>query len=187
MLKFFVMSLLKNDDREAGQILNENQRKLVDYLRVKFELSQEDAEDAIHNTVLILLERSEAGSLQKLENSVAYTYAILRNESLRIKRNGRRFLCFAEENREAYYPARQLEELERNQHATLVKGCLAQMNEFNRTFFMYFMDNPDCSCDEVAAYFGIKKHSVYTRKHRLQHALTKCLIRKLSSPYLPAS
>ncbi|MCC5925767.1 MAG: sigma-70 family RNA polymerase sigma factor [Bacteroidetes bacterium] len=174
------MSLLNNGRFSSTSEHLENHKRVVDYLINKFRICQEDAEDAVQSAVLIILEKKHNKSLDSLENTVGYTYSVLKNECFKIIRNDRRISYSVEEKTNDYVVPNQLNDIDKAEKMRLLDGCLSHMNEFNKSFFQYILDHPEKSVNEVATYFGIKKHSVYTRRHRLQKIISTCVARKIN-------
>jgi RNA polymerase sigma factor (sigma-70 family) len=180
ILEKFLMSLFKNHCKDEKDVLQDNHNKMVDYLRNKFQICQEDAEDAVQNAILVLLEKKEQESLEKMENIAAYTYAILKNECFKIIRHAHRMSYSFEEKLGSYSISDPFIEIDNAEKIKMLLGCLSNMTESNKAFFLFIYENPDKSVDEVATYFGIKKSNVYTRRHRLQKIVSKCILKKIN-------
>ena len=180
ILEKYLNSIINNDRKEEADELQNSHHKVVEYLKNKFQICQEDAEDAVQNTILILLEKKEQELLDKMENITAYTYAILKNECFKIIRHQHRMSYSVEEKLSTYKASDPLNELHYAERMAMLNGCLSHMTEANKKFFLFIIHNPEKSDDEVATYFGIKKSNVYTRKHRLQKIISNCVLKKIN-------
>jgi RNA polymerase sigma factor (sigma-70 family) len=177
--KLLVVALLRGNQEEIDLHLKELRSGLVGYLQVRMRASEHDAEDAVQQTFLVLLERGSANQLAEIENPGGYIKTILKNEYLKIIRKSAHF---SSEPIELYLDSSseqdQLDILVTKERLEILHDCINKMTAYNRRFIKYCMSHAKIDTNEIANYFSISISNAWSRKFRIIQWLSKCFAKR---------
>jgi len=144
----------------------------------RYQVSENDADDAVQETMLVLFERSKNNKLKPSRNPVAYVYTVLRHECFKLLRASSQ-VCEPDESYFAQVAEpNQLSDINLEEYQRIIAECMGCLSEFNYNFLSYTVEHPEKSSEEIAARFGIKPNNISIRKFRLRKFVYNCVDRR---------
>ncbi|MCC5913510.1 MAG: sigma-70 family RNA polymerase sigma factor [Balneolaceae bacterium] len=175
-----VVAIQGGDDPTANRLLKEVMPRLVEYLRVVMKADRNVAKECAQQAMADVLERIQKKKIKEDKYIFSYLMTASRNEFLKYSKFQHRFDTDPDEDYEQAEPAQQVQALIEEERMKILKSCLNELDEENREFIDYILNNPDKSTKEYAAHFKFSSANVRTKKSRLVNALHYCFKRKSS-------
>lgn len=178
LIEKFIASLIEGNEPAVAETAADIHRKLKQYLIYRFRVSENDAEDAVQETMLVLFERSRNNKLKPPRNPVAYVYTVLRHECFKLLRASSQ-VCEPDESYFAQVAEpNQLSDINLEEYSRIIAECMSCLSEFNYSFLSYTMEHPEKNAEEIATRFGIKSSNISIRKFRLKKFVYNCVERR---------
>lgn len=174
-----VFALQENNEGKANEILEEVLPRLKDYLKVTMNADEQEAEECTQQAFINVYEQILKENIKKEKYIFSYLIRACRNEYLSYSKNQHRFNSPVEENPQHFVePADQIKNLLDKDKQRILEECLEMLQEDEREFIEFFIDNPDATTKEAGKKFDISGANVRTRKSRITSRLHHCFQRK---------
>lgn len=176
-VKSFIEAV-KNGERkkisEWHEIVTE---MLINYLRIHFRATKQDAEDCVQDALVMLLDDLQNGK-ELPDNPGGYIRTIVRNNYFRIHKEtttkvGDEVLEFEEASDS---PAAFFEDSELKK---LLRVCIKLLDDVHQKFINMWINRPGIRADEMAKRFDISVSNAWVRRHRIQKQLEECVRKKM--------
>lgn len=175
-----VKALQQGNNSTADELLKEIIPRLEEYLRVVMSAPSSDAKECVQQACLDVLGRIRKGKIREHKTIFSYLITASRNEYLRYARYQHRFTADPDDVYNQVEPARQIEALIESDRMKILEECLENLEEKNRKFIRFFIENPDSTTKQVSKKFDISNAYVRTKKSRIINRLHHCFKRKSS-------
>lgn len=153
--------------------------RLKDYLQVVLNADEKDAEECTQQAFLNVYEQIKKDNIREEKYIFSYMIRACRHEYFRLSKEQHRFNNPVEDyQRHLVDPAEQFQNLMDKDRQAILEACLKELRDKSRRFIEYFMDKPDATTKEAAAYFDISGANVRTKKSRILSRLHHCFKRK---------
>lgn len=173
-----VTALNEGNTRKVNKLLAAIRPRLLAFLRIHMNASEDDAEDVSQEALLTAVEIIKRDQIKNPDQVVSYILTICRNAYLKIQKN-ERTTSLEGINRQQQEP-RQLQSLLDQEQKQLLQLCLDKLPENHQQFIQYWFDHPDAHTRKVADYFNISINNAWTRKHRIIKKLKECYQKKIN-------
>lgn len=173
-----VTALNEGNTRKVNKLITSIRPRLLAFLRIHMNASEEDAKDISQEALLTAIEIIKNDRLRNPDQVVSYILSICRNSYLKMKKD-RRTTSLTEANPQHQAP-RQLQSLLDIEQKRLLQWCLDQLPDKHRQYIEYWFDHPGAHSQKVADHFNISVNNVWTRKHRLIKKLNECYQKKIN-------
>ncbi|HLR32948.1 MAG TPA: sigma-70 family RNA polymerase sigma factor [Fodinibius sp.] len=174
-----VTALEEGDTRKVNTIIAAIRPRLLAFLKVHMNASEEEAKDISQDALLAAIEVIRKGRLNNPDRVVSYILSICRNAYLKHQKK-QRTTSFEEADIQQYHAPRQLQSMLEDEQKQLLQLCLEQLAEKHQQFIQYWFDHPDAQTRKVADHFNITLSNAWTRKHRLIKKLNECFKKKIN-------
>ncbi|NGP87063.1 RNA polymerase sigma factor [Fodinibius halophilus] len=172
-----VTALQENDTKKVNELISALRPRLIAFLRIHMNATQEDAEDCAQDSLLTSIEIINEDRIQNPEQVVSYILSTCRNTYLKMQKKKRPEATDDISDKHQQAP-RQLQSLLDKEQKRLLNICMDQLKEKHQSFMQYWFDHPDAQAKKVADHFNISLSNTWTRKHRIIKKLNECYTKK---------
>ncbi|SMO46467.1 RNA polymerase sigma factor [Fodinibius sediminis] len=174
-----VAALNEDDPKKINKLISALRSRLMAFLRIHMNASEDDAKDASQEALIRALESIKRDKLKNPDYVVSYILSICRNSYLKLKQQ-KQTTSLNELTDQHHQAPRQLQSLLNKEQMRLLQWCLDQLAEKHRQFIQYWFDHPDAHTQKVADRFNITVNNAWTRKHRVIKKLNDCYQKKIN-------
>ncbi len=175
----FVKAIHENDTKELNEQSIVITRVLIKFLRVRMNASQEDAEDCVQNTLLLVIEKIRAEKLNNPDSIIYYLFTTAKNDYFKL----------LSKNKESNYDnipdfhakePDQLKNLLNQERQDILNQCLNALKTNYLEYISYWFEHPGDEAIVVADYFNISVSNAWTKKHRILQILKECVQKNIN-------
>lgn len=178
LIEKFIASLIEGNEPVVAETVADLHKKLKNYLMFRFQIAENDADDAVQETMLLLFERSKNNNLKQPRNPAAYVYTVLRHECFKLLRASSQVCDPDESYLTQVAEPNQLTDINLEEYQRIIAECMGCLSEFNYNFLSFTVEHPEKSSEEIATHFGIKSSNISIRKFRLRKFVYNCVERR---------
>jgi len=169
-----VEAIKKNNPQEINRWSEKAREVLIGYLRARFGASYDDAQDSVHETLAMVVEKIRENRFTT-DNPGGYILTSARNEYFRIYHANKNKVSDEVLDYRAKDPVSNPHELVDEDTVGFLRKCITKLNDASRSFIEFILTNPDAKAEDVAEEFGTSTGNVWTRKHRIGQKLLECI------------
>lgn len=164
-------AIVSEDETQFRESFLVVQSALFEFIRRNFRVRQEDAEDAVQQSIIAFVQSVRRGNIVSDANLGAYINTICKRELYKITSRDTVLMDPAEFD--ITYDVTPHCHLERSEKAALLAKCLSAMRPEHVEFILDWYTDPDI--DRMAAERRTSRNSIWTRKSRILRILVKCV------------
>jgi RNA polymerase sigma factor (sigma-70 family) len=174
-----VTALQQDDEAKASRMLKGLIPQLQTYLKTVMNVSDDDAEEAVHRAFLKTYEKIIRDEIRDKTYIFKYLLRASRNEYLKLCNDQNRYVSEADENPENMAsPAQQISNLLDQDRQQILESCLNQLPKGSQKYIRYILDHPAATTKSLSARFKISEANVRVKKSRIINDLSYCVRKK---------
>ncbi len=175
-----VQAVLADDKKEVNRILKKIQPILLNYLLAEMNARLQDAQDCVQDAIFSVLNYIKQEKIRKPDKILSFFYTTTRHRYYKLC-NRRKEIPYSTLENRTTQPSNQYTLLVEKEERKWFKLCINKLSAKHRNYILYWFKHPDNQAAQTAHYFDISVSNAWTRKHRIQNALRKCM-----KKFLPA-
>lgn len=174
----FVDAVLNEDEEALKPLVQVISAVLMKFLRVRYRVSKQDAEDCAQSTLMIAVEVIRNGKLENRETIISYLFTTAKNEYFKLLSKNKESSYQSPDDYD-FKPADQLDLLLTRERQAILEDCISALKADFQEYIRYWFQNTDSETAVVANHFGISVSNAWTKKHRIINLLRECYEKKI--------
>ncbi|MEX0719803.1 MAG: sigma-70 family RNA polymerase sigma factor [Balneolaceae bacterium] len=174
----FVGAVLENDKDIIAKQVKVITAVLIKFLRVRLNVSQQDAEDCAQNTLLIAIEKIRGDKLENPDVIISYLFTTAKHEYFKGLAKDKESK-FDELPDSHFQKPDQLHRLLNEEKMNILQRCIEALKPDFKNYIQYWFNNAANETSVIADHFGISVNNAWTKKHRVINLLKECYQKKI--------
>jgi len=169
-------AILRDDRAAVDDLSSDLMKRVIIYLRIRMGAPESIAEECAYQAFSDVFEMIRNDRISDRKSIFKYFLTASRNEYLRFKKIEQRSdmdPSFSENILPE--PAQQLQNLIDEERQKLLKKCLQQLSDSNRSFIMTFFSSSSVNLIEISEKFNFSYAKTRTLKTRIMQELQRCV------------
>jgi RNA polymerase sigma factor (sigma-70 family) len=154
--------------------------QIREYLSITVRANEYMAEECAQQALFSMIDRVKSGHFDSKTNVIGYLMISARNEFFKTVKKEHREGGLVLEEQHVTDPSEQYNRLVDQEREEILRKCMDLLDEPNRNFIQFYMNQPDASYLTVSKLFKISPVLVRVRKSRLLNRLHECYKKKSS-------
>jgi len=154
--------------------------QIREYLSITVRANDYMAEECAQQALFSMIDRVKSGHFDSKTNVIGYLMISARNEFFKTVKKEHREGGLVLEEQHVTDPSEQYARLVDQEREQILRKCMDFLDEPNRLFIQFYMDQPDASYLTVSKLFKISPVLVRVRKSRLLNRLHECYKKRSS-------
>ncbi len=154
--------------------------QIREYLSITVRANEYMAEECAQQALFSMIDRVKSGHFDTKTNVIGYLMISARNEFFKTVKKEHREGGLVLEEQHVTDPSEQYNRLVDQEREDILRKCMDLLDEPNRNFIQFYMNQPDASYLTVSKLFKISPVLVRVRKSRLLNRLHECYKKKSS-------
>ncbi len=154
--------------------------QIREYLSITVRANEYMAEECAQQALFSMIDRVKSGHFDSKTNVIGYLMISARNEFFKTVKKEHREGGLVLEEQYVTDPSEQFNRMVDQEREEILRKCMDLLDEPNRNFIQFYMNQPDASYLTVSKLFKISPVLVRVRKSRLLNRLHECYKKKSS-------
>jgi RNA polymerase sigma factor (sigma-70 family) len=146
---------------------------LVKYLSSTVSACDDDCQEAAQLAIIQVIQKIQTDQIREPKAIKSYLFTCAKRNIYRMTRFGPT-IVYDERAEYSIDTAQETDNIINKEMEELLKKCINKLDDKNKAFIHYLLENPKMKTEEIAEHFNMTVNATWQKKHRLIHKLREC-------------
>ena len=147
--------------------------ELVRYLSSTVSACDDDCQEAAQLAIIQVVQKIQLDQIREPKAIKSYLITCAKRNIYRLTRLGPT-IVYDERAEYSIDPTQQADTIINKEKRELLKRCINKLDEKNKVFVQYLLENPKMKTEEIAKHFNMTVNATWQKKHRMINKLRDC-------------